>query len=154
MDRTENEMEKSLSNLSSGAVAPISIEGDRAISNKLRFSVGNRHRVDRYRLPAYCFQQIKEDLDEHLKGVKRDDPKVILGLVENKHKRAQVEEDFSELMEQKGIYGEEKPRKISALNPTIVLKYCTINKISSTSSLKEILMFFTRLFELLSFSMT
>lgn len=49
------------------------------------------------------------------------------------------------MMENKGISGLEKPKKISALNPTIVLKYCLINKIYSESALKEIIIFFARL---------
>lgn len=67
------------------------LEGDSAIRNKLRFNVGNRHRVDRYRLPAYCFQQIKEELDGHLKEVKKDGTKVMFGIESNRNKRAQKE---------------------------------------------------------------
>ena len=67
--------------------------------------------------------------------------------------RVQKEEDFSELMERKGLLGEEKARKISGLNPNLVLKYCSLHQINNLSPLKEILIFFTRLPDLLNFSL-
>lgn len=114
--------------------------------------MGNRHRVDRFRLPAYCFEQIKEDLDEHLREVKGDRGKMSGNVAESRHRKAQEEQEFDELMEQKGITGEERPRKMAAMNATIALKYCSINKITSSASLKDILVFFTRMLELLNYS--
>jgi hypothetical protein len=70
-----------------------------------------------------------------------------------KRGRAQREEDFSELMEKKGLSGDDRARKISALNANLVLKYCNIHQISSVSSLKDVLVFFTRLLEVLNFSL-
>lgn len=51
--------------------------------------MGNRHRVDRFRLPAYCFEQIKEDLDEHLREVKGDRGKMSGNVAESRHRKAQ-----------------------------------------------------------------
>lgn len=56
-------------------------------------------------------------------------------------------------MEYNDLKGGQKPKRISALNPHLVLKYCSIHQIGSASSLKEILVFFTRLMELLNFSL-
>jgi len=39
------------------------------------------------------------------------------------------------------------------LNPSLVLKYCRIHQLTSASSLKEVLVFFTRLLELVNFTM-
>jgi hypothetical protein len=140
-----------LANVSSG-FASTQAEGDKAIRNKLRIGVANRQRANCFRLPAYCFEPTRQDLGDHLKDVKRDTTKLVME-VTGKRGRAQKEEDFSELMEQKGLNGEDRPKKISALNPTLVLKYCRIHQINSISSLKEVLLFFTRLLELLEFSL-
>jgi hypothetical protein len=86
-----------------------------------------------------------------LKDVKKDVPKMMMETA--RRGRAQREEDFSELMERKGLLGEEKARKISGLNPNLVLRYCSLHQISSLSPLKEILIFFTRLLDLLNFTL-
>lgn len=141
-----------MTNVSSG-FSPKQAEGDKAIRNKLRVGIANRQRANCFRLPSYCFEQTKQDLGEHLKDVKKDTPKVIMEVTTRRSGRAQKEEEFSALMEQKGLAGEDKQRNISGLNPNLVLKYCSIHQISSISSLKEVLIFFTRLLELLGFSL-
>lgn len=56
-------------------------------------------------------------------------------------------------MERKGLLGEDKTRKVSGLNPNLVLKYCSLHHINSASPLKEILIFFTHLLDLLNFTL-
>lgn len=66
-----------MNNLSSGFTNRTA-EGDQAIRNKLRVGVANRQCANTFRLPAYCFEQTKLELGDHLKDVKKDVPKLMM----------------------------------------------------------------------------
>ena len=128
-------------------------QGDPALRNPHKVGHGNRYAVKQYQIPAQYFNPTRNKLQQHLQNSRMmnnnvsNSPSAI-----NREHPLFREGELASVRQSTALKQAKTHSKIQDLNSDLALKYCMINRLTPSSGMEEILLFFVRLLQLLKYS--
>ena len=127
-------------------------QGDPVLRNPSRVGHANRYTVKQFQLPSHFFTPTKNQLQQHLQHSRVLSSSVSPASPVTKHPLFR-EGQLASLQQSQALKSNKNHASLQDVNSDLVLRYCMVNRLTPSSEVEQILLYFVRLLELVGYSL-